>query len=148
MRGGALACLLLAMAACRDGYSTSDQQELKSPSEMSSAELLAEMNRMGAQPHLGRQWRYRLQPGCELEVTVGQGVGSRDSSIVPLSHAVIETRVDAADKTYDVQVRKVGTTDDEPVRVLEGGKWTDSVTMRSLLQYLQRRCSEMEAPKP
>lgn len=72
--------------------------------------------------------------------------------IVPLARASIETRVDATDKTDDVHVRQVGTTDattdSAPVRILEVGKWTDSVAMRPLLQYLQRRCIEVEAPKP
>jgi hypothetical protein len=151
VRGCALAGVLLISAGCRDGYSTDDQQE-RSPSDMTGDQLLHEMNKLGAQPHLGRAWRYRLRPGCVLEVTVGSVIATSDHRIVPLARASIETRVDATDKTYDVHVRQVGTTDTTtdgtPVRVLEGGKWTDSVAMRSLLQYLQRRCLEVEAPKP
>lgn len=151
VRGSALSALLLVGMGCRDGYST-DDQPARSPSDMTGDELLAEMNKLGAQPHLGRAWRYRLQPGCVLEVTAGSVIGAGDQRIVPLARASIETRVDATDKTYDVHVRQVGltdtTTDGSPVRVLEGGKWTDSVAMRSLVQYLQRRCLEVEAPKP
>lgn len=147
LRGCTLACLLLALAACRDGYSTSDQQQ-KSPSEMTSVELLAEMNRIGAQQHVGREWRYRLQPDCQLEVTDGNHIGARDRTLVPLADAVIETRVDKADKTYGVRLRKGGAPADAAISVLEGGKWTDSVSMRSLLQNLQRRCGETEALKP
>jgi hypothetical protein len=115
---------------------------------MTRAELLAEMNRMGAQSHLGREWSYQLQADCTLEVTIGKVIGTRDRVVVSLANAVIETRVDSADKTYDVRVRKGAAADDAPVSVLEGGKWTDSVAMRSLLQYLQRRCGETESLKP
>jgi hypothetical protein len=149
-RACALAGLLLVGAGCREGYSTNNQQA-KSSSDMTGDELLAEMNNLGAQRHLGRVWRYRLGPGCVLEVTVGSAV-SGDRRSVLLARATIETRVQTADKTYDVRVRQGGladaTTDGAPVLVLEGGKWTHSVVMRSHLQYLQRRCIEAEAQRP
>jgi hypothetical protein len=119
---------------------------------MTGDELLAEMNKLGAQSHLPRAWRYRLQPGCVLEVTVGSVIAPGDHRIVPLARASIESRVDTTDRTYDVRVRQGGptdaTTDGTPVLVFEGGKWTDSVAMRSHLQYLQGRCIEVGTPQP
>jgi hypothetical protein len=147
----ALTGVLLVGVGCRDGYSTGDQQATN-PSVMTEDQLLAEMNQLGAQPHLGRTWRYRLRPGCVLEVTVGSVIGTGDERVVPLARATIDSLFDAADKTYDVRVLQASSPDansDGPsALVLENGKWTDSVTMRSLLQYLQRRCVEAEAPKP
>ena len=94
----ALAGLLLAGTGCRDGYST-DDQPARSPADMTGDELLAEMNKLGAQSHLPRAWRYRLQPGCVLEVTVGSVIAPGDHRIVPLARASIESRVDTTDRT-------------------------------------------------
>jgi hypothetical protein len=145
LRLSALVCVMLAGAACRDGYPTVDEP-LKNPSEMALEELLAEMNQTGEQPHLGQQWRYRLQAGCVLEVTVRRGPGKGEKIAVPLEEATIEVLVDDADKSFDVHVRPKDRAGKASVAVLEGGKWTDSIGMRSLLQYLQRRCSETEHP--
>ena len=144
-RPGTLACMAL-VAACKQGYPTADEP-VKNPAVMTRKQLLVEMNRMGEQRHLEQQWRYRMKPDCVLEVRAVRDAGATQPVAVPLDGATIEVRVDDDDKTFEVQVRPADRTGQAvPVLVLEGGKWTDSVGMRSLLQHLQRHCGQRDEP--
>mgnify|MGYP000990969545 CR=1 FL=1 len=63
----AAALVLPALMACTDGYPTEDVPQID-PARMTQAQLLAALNDLGQEPHLGKRWRYRVDPGCELEV--------------------------------------------------------------------------------
>jgi hypothetical protein len=135
--GGGGAALLL---GCSDGYPTDDAPQI-APSVMSRTQLLQALNELGAEPHLGRRWRYGLGPGCVLEVRVHNERGRQQ---VPLAGASIESSSHEGRIGVRVVPERADDTEPEAVTVLETRRWTDSVRARSLLTQLEMRCSEGE----
>lgn len=132
---------VLALAACSDGYPTEDVAQID-PARMTQTELLDALNALGKKPHLRKRWRYDMQAGCELEVSVRNG--DVDRSRVALEGADISARsVDGVS-----EIRLVPKTGGEPraVTVLETRRWSDTIAVRSLLTQLEVRCGMPAAP--
>lgn len=127
---------LLALVACSDGYPTEDLPT-SNPSQMSQAELLEALNRLGAQPHLAHRWRYALEPGCQLVIGVGAELATQRR--VTATGASIDAP--AADGATQVRLTPAGPPDADTVTVLVTDRWTDSALARSLLANLGRRCA-------
>jgi hypothetical protein len=138
---GSVLCVLL-LAACPDGYPTEDAPRTE-PSRMTRAQLLAALNELGDEPHLGKRWRYTLHPACELEVSVRGDGGGRQR--VTLEGAEVSSR--AADGVSEVLLVPANGSEAQAVTVLETPRWTDMVRARSLLTHLKVRCGEPEVPR-
>lgn len=132
-RHWATALVLLPLTACSDGYPTEDVPVID-PARMTQAQLLTALNDLGKEPHLGKRWRYRLDPGCELEVRT-QGDNKR--SLV-LEGAGVTQR--SKDGLTEVLLVPKDDGDAGAVVVLETQRWPDTVRARSLFTYLEVSC--------
>lgn len=133
--------LVLSSAACSDGYPTEDVPQIDLAG-MTQAQLLAALNAMGKEPHLGKRWRYAMHANCELEVSVRDG--DRDRRRVVLEGAEVTTR--SAEGVSEIWlVPKVGG-EAQGVTVMETRRWSDTVRARSLLTHLEVRCGNPVAP--
>lgn len=125
--------LLLALAACSDGYPT-DDEPAHDLASFSQAELLHALNELGAP-----RWHYTLAPGCRLTAEVRNGETRQHSA--PLLGAAIEARVDDGKQFRITLLGEQGA-----VPVFATPKWTDSVQAESLLAYLERSCDAPREP--
>jgi hypothetical protein len=140
-RAAASALCVLWLTACPDGYPTEDAPRVEL-SSMTQAQLLAALNELGAEPHLGKRWRYSLHPECELEVTVrGDDEGRRR---VTLEGSEVGAR--AVDGVSEILLVPVNGSEMQAVTVLETQRWSDTVRARSLLTHLEVRCGQAEGP--
>lgn len=130
------------LAACPDGYPTEDAPRVE-PSRMTQAQLLAALNELGAEPHLGTRWRYSLHPECELEVAVRGDDEGRHR--VTLEGAVVSAR--AVEGVSEILVVPANGSEMQAVTVLETQRWSDTVRARSLLTHLEARCGQAEVPE-
>lgn len=135
------ALCLLALGACSDGYPTEDVPQID-PARMTQAQLLAALNELGEQPHLGKRWRYALRDGCELEITVRDG--ERQHRRVALEGAAIGTR--SADGTTEIRLVPEAGGEAQAVTALETRRWSDTVRASALLTHLEVRCGKPVAP--
>lgn len=141
LRAATAVLYVLSLAACSDGYPTEDVLQLD-PARMTQAQLLAALNALGKDPHLGKRWGYALHANCELEVSVRNGDTERRR--VVLEGAVVDARsVDGL--TEILLVPEVGG-DKQAVTVLATRRWTDTVQARSLLARLEARCGSPAVP--
>ena len=131
----------LALAACSDGYPTEDVPQVD-PARMSQTQLLAALNAMGKEPHLGRRWRYAMHAGCELEISVRGGDDSRRR--VVLEGAAITTR--SVEGTSEIRLVPKAGGETQAVTALETRRWSDTVRARALLTHLEVRCGRPEVP--
>lgn len=132
---------LASLAACSDGYPTEDVRQID-PARMSQAQLLAELNALGKEPHLANRWRYALHPDCELEVSVRDL--DTDRRRVMLEGAAISTR--SVDGVSEIRVVPKTGGETRGVTVLETRRWSDTVRARSLLRHLEVRCGNPVVP--
>lgn len=135
------ALCLLSLAACSDGYPTEDVPQIN-PARMTQSQLLAALNALGKEPHLGKRWGYALNANCELEVRVRNG--NKDRRRVVLEGAVVDVR-SVNGITEILLVPEVGG-DTQAVTVLATRRWTDTVQARSLLTHLEARCGSPSNP--
>ena len=133
-------CVLL-LSACSDGYPTEDVPQIE-PSRMTQAQLLAALNELGEEPHLGRRWRYALHANCELEVSVRNG--DADRRRVVLDGAEVTTR--SVDGVSQIRLLPETGGETQAVTVLETRRWLDTVMARSLLTHLGVRCGNPVVP--
>lgn len=140
-RAGAAALCLLALAACSDGYPTEDVPQVE-PARMTQTQLLAALNDLGQEPHLGKRWRYVLRTGCELEITVSDG--ERERQRVVLEGAAIATR--SADGVTEIRLVPQAGGEARAVTALETRRWPDTVRARALLTQLELRCGKPVPP--
>lgn len=136
----AVLCALV-LAACSDGYPTDDVPQVD-PVRMTQAQLLAALNAMGKEPHLGKRWRYAMHAGCELEVSVRGGDANRRR--VVLEGAAITTR--SVEGTSEIQLVPKAGGEAQAVTALETRRWSDTVRARALLTHLEVRCGRPEVP--
>ncbi len=132
-------CVLL-LAACPDGYPTADVPQIE-PSRMTQAQLLAALNELGKEPHLGKRWRYALHANCELTVSVRNG--DTDRRRVVLEGAEVTAR--SVDGVSAIRLEPKTGGETQAVTVLESRRWSDTVRARSLLTHLEVRCGNPEA---
>jgi hypothetical protein len=132
---------VLSLAACTDGYPTEDVAQID-PLRMTSAQLLAALNALGAKPHLGKRWRYTLHANCEVEVSVRNG--GTDRRRVGLEGAVVSTR--SVDGVTEVLLVPKPGGNAQAVTVLATRKWTDTVEARLLFTHLEVRCGRPAEP--
>lgn len=138
----ALAALCAAwLAACSDGYPTEDAPHTD-PAHMSQVQLLAALNALGKEPHLGKRWRYALQAQCELEVSVRDGETTRRR--VALEGAEVGIR--SVDGTTQIRLVPSSGGESHAVIVLETRRWSDMVRARALLTHLEVRCANPMVP--
>jgi len=128
----AAALVLPALMACTDGYPTEDVPQID-PARMTQAQLLAALNDLGQEPHLGKRWRYRVDPGCELEVR------TRDNRRRLVLEGAAVTQRSKDGLTEVLLVPKDGG-DAGSVVVLETRRWSDTVRARSLFTFLEVSC--------
>jgi len=140
LRLAMMALCVLSLAACPVGYPIEDVPPID-PARMTQAQLLAALNGLGAEPDLGKRWRYALDADCELQVRARNGDVHR--SRVALVGAAVDTR------SVDGQTAILwlpNDSDETPaVAVLAAREWTDAVTVRSLLTHLEMRCDSPAA---
>jgi hypothetical protein len=141
LRAAVAALGVLCLAACTDGYSTEDVAQVD-PARMTHTQLLAALNALGKEPHLGKRWRYALHANCELEVSVRNG--DTDRRRVVLEGAVVSTR--SVDGVTEILLLPELGDDTQAVTVLATRKWTDTVQVKSLLTHLEVRCASPAAP--
>lgn len=132
---------VLSLAACSDGYPTDDVAQIES-ARMTQPQLLAALNALGKEPHLGKRWSYALHANCELEVSVRDGGTERRR--VTLEGAVVSTR--SADGVTEILLVPKRGGDSQAVTVLATRKWADTVEARSLFSHLEVRCGNPAAP--
>jgi hypothetical protein len=133
-------CALL-LVACSDGYPTDDVPQAD-PTRMTQAQLLAALNAMGNEPHLGKRWRYVMHAGCELEISVRDGDASRRR--VVLEGATITTR--SVEGMSAIRLVPKAGGEAQAVTALETRRWSDTVRARALLTHLEVRCGRPEVP--
>jgi hypothetical protein len=138
---GWLAAAVLALAACSDGYPTEDAVPLD-PAQMTRTELLAALNSLGDEPHLGKRWRFALRPDCELEVSVRNG--DQERRRVALEGADLVTR--SVDGVSEIRLLPRAGGEARAVTVFEPRGWSDIVRARALLTNLEQRCRAAPAP--
>lgn len=71
LRVSTVACALwltLAQTACSDVGPTQDLPQVDA-AQMMQTQLLAALNDLGREPHLGKRWRYASQANCELAIS-------------------------------------------------------------------------------
>lgn len=132
----AAALLLPALMACTDGYPTEDVPQID-PARMTQAQLLQALNEMGRQPHLGKRWHYRLEPGCELEVRT-QGDEGRHGFVLEGASVTLRSK----DGLTEVLLVPKNGGDPGSVVVLETRRWSDTVRARSLFTFLEVSCGQ------
>ena len=132
---------LLGLMACSDGYPTEDVPQID-PARMTQSQLLAALNELGAEPHLGKRWRYALRDGCELEIAVRDG--ERQRHRVVLEGAAIASR--SADGITEILLVPQAGGEAQAVTALETRRWSDTVRARALLTHLEVRCGQPPAP--
>lgn len=133
--------LVMWLAGCSDGYPTEDVPPID-PARMTQAQLLAALNALGKEPHLGKRWRYALRANCELEVSVRNG--DTDRRRIALEGAQVATRSVDGVSQIRLEPRTGGET--QALTVLETRRWSDTVMARSLLTYLEVRCGSPVPP--
>ena len=133
-------CVLL-LSACPDGYPTEDVPQIE-PSRMTQAQLLAALNELGKEPHLGKRWRYALHANCELEVSVRNG--DTDRRRVVLEAAEVTAR--SVDGVSEIRLEPKTGGETQAVTVLETRRWSDTVRARSLLTHLEVSCGNPGVP--
>ena len=104
---------------------------------MTQPQLLAAMNRLGAEQHLAARWRYALEPVCRFEIHVRNGDSTQRAAA--LEGATIQTR--SEDQMIHILVRPQANPESAAVLALKSHRWSDSVRMQSLLAHLERSCS-------
>lgn len=139
--GASCLATMVALAACSDGYPTEDVPQID-PARMTQAQLLAALNELGAEPHLGKRWRYVLRDGCELEIAVRDG--ERQPHRVVLDGAAIASR--SADGMTEIRLVPRAGGEPQAVTALETGRWSDTVRARALLTHLELQCDKPPAP--
>lgn len=137
-----LACTLAVAAllsACAEGYPSRDEG-MYLHFEMSEAEALTALNRVGAREHLSQTWRYDLKDGCMLQVTTQHGKFRKDVETVDLSQAEPTIFQSGAGDSYSAELQ---STSDKSVSitVLTKGTWSDVTMVRWLLDYLPKFCA-------
>lgn len=132
---------MLALAACSDGYPTEDVAPID-PARMTQAQLLAALNALGRESHLGKRWHYVMHAGCELEVSLRDGAADRRR--VVLEGAAIGTR--SVDGVSEIRLVPKAGGEALAVTALETRRWSDTVRARSLLTHLEVRCGRPEVP--
>jgi hypothetical protein len=137
----AAALVLPALMACSDGYPTEDVPQID-PARMTQAQLLAALNDLGKEPHLGKRWRYQLHAGCELEIVVRDG--ERERRRVVLEGATIATRSD--DGVTEIRLVPRAGGEAQAVTALETRRWSDTVRARAMLTQLELRCDPPAPP--
>lgn len=129
--------LMLAMllSACTDGYPSEDAPPFD-PSRLSQAELLEELNDLGADPLLDTRWRYTLGPGCELRINVRKG--QPPERRVALEGSTVDVR--AKDGRTEVLLVPPSRDESAAVVALQTRRWTDTVSARLILSHLEMSC--------
>ena len=107
---------------------------------MTQAQLLAALNAMGNEPHLGKRWRCVLHAGCELEIAVHDGDASRRRAV--LEGATITIRSVEGMSAFRLVPKAGGEA--QAVTALETRRWSDTVRARALLTHLEVRCGRPE----
>lgn len=133
--------LTLTQTACSDGYPTQDVPQVD-PAQMTQAQLLAALNELGDEPHLGKRWRYALQADCELAISVRNGDTQRFR--IALEGAEVATR--SVDGVSEIRLVPGAGEETQAVTVLETRTWSDTILAKSLLTHLEVRCGEPAAP--
>jgi hypothetical protein len=129
-----------------DGYPSEDAPDVN-PGEMTQAQRIEAMNRLGAGANPNVRWRYQLLPECTVEVMARRA--GRRSLVLRLSllDASIGLDFDKGNSTHEVRVRPQQGLNQQDVSVLDSPRWTDAVVMQSLLNHVQQGCSEVD-PAP
>jgi len=140
-RAASTALCVLLLSACRDGYPTKDVSQIET-SRMTQAQLLAALNELGKEPHLGKRWSYALHANCELAVSVRNS--DRDRRQVELEGAEVTTR--SVDGVSEIRLVPKTGGETQAVTILETRRWSDTVRARSLLTHLEVRCGNPVVP--
>ncbi len=140
---GSLMVLVMLLSGCFDGYPTDDAPRFE-PARMSQAELLEELNALGADPLLDKRWRYTLDAACKLRISVRKG-------LPPERHVMLTgSRVDVRSVEGRTEVLLLPQSGDESAGVvaLETRRWTDTVSARLILTHLELSCRQPKRAEP
>jgi hypothetical protein len=132
-------------AACTEGYPSEDAPFVH-PFDLTQAQRLAAMNRIGQDAHQHLRWRYHLEPGCVLVVKAHQPDEPTRKLSLPLLDATVNNGSDDMNRTFNVLLQPANPANEPAPLVLAAHRRPDALRMRSLLQSMQFSCrSEMNA---
>lgn len=135
------ALVLVAGAACMDGYPTQDAAAMD-PLDMTQPQRLAQMNALGGDAHPERRWSYALLPGCVLRIDPDGAAGPRAATDIPLLGAAVKVYTDKASDTFNVDISPTGPTARDDITVLEARDWADAVGMARVLRFVEMGCTD------
>lgn len=130
------------LAACSDGHPPPDDVPQIDPAPMTQTQLLAALNALGKEPHLGKRWRHALHADCEREVSLRNG--ETDRGRVVLEGAVFNTQ--SADGVSEIRLVPKTRGETQAVIVPDVRKWSNVVRARSLFAHLEARCGSPVMP--
>lgn len=125
-------------SACADGYPPKEAG-LNLHFQMTEADALAALNRIGAQEHLAENFQYDLKDGCLLEVTILTGKLKKQINLFALREAEPRMIKSGTEDSYMTAMQTAGA---EPTsaKVLADGTWSDATMVKWLLEYLPKFC--------
>ena len=88
-----------------DGYPTEAEPALH-PLDMTPAQRMLEMNRVGEEVDAGRHWSYEMRPGCVLRIDIDGEHGSFPSLDLPLLGAEVKINPDKEEGTFEVTIQR------------------------------------------
>ena len=137
------ACSILVLgAACMDGYPTEAEPALH-PLDMTPAQRMLEMNRVGEEVDAGRHWSYEMRPGCVLRIDIDGEHGSFPSLDLPLLGAEVKINPDKEEGTFEVTIQRRDAPSEQGWAVLESRRWGDVSWMQLLLRVAQKECVDV-----
>lgn len=125
-----------------DGYPTEAEPVLH-PLDMTSAQRLLEMNRLGEEVNAGRHWSYEMRPGCVLRIDIDGEHGPFPSLDIPLLGSEVKIIPDKVEGTFEVTLNRRGASSDHGWTVLESARWGDVSWMQLLLRVAQKECVDV-----
>ncbi|MBL0919898.1 MAG: hypothetical protein IBJ14_14440 [Hydrogenophaga sp.] len=143
---GLLPALVLALAACADGYGT--EEPLVLDDDVSLARAIEVMNLTDRQVRGvrgTREQRFAVEGDCRLRVAA-ESPGDTPLVHTPLGGLEVEVSGSGeAQNRFETWVRPRGG---ERVRVLPAAAWTEATQMRWLIEHAARVCPRAAHTKP
>jgi hypothetical protein len=115
---------------------------IQRPKDMTQAERLHVMNRLGAKAASGTQWHYRLQPQCMLEVVSRHHAAPPQNSRLALRGTHVDLGHDAHDHRYKVRLSLAQAPQAAATLVFDSPLHMDAMLMKLLLVHLRKTCEE------
>jgi hypothetical protein len=136
---GIAVLVTMLLVACTDGYQGKDDP-VRLHYDMSRAETLAALNKIGAERAGRKKMRFSLLDGCVLELHLSTRVNGRDTLVLPLQRATTTVEGEISGGLYRVVLKMPGLPPPSRAVVLDQASWTEAIQMRWLLDSVRRFC--------